>query len=191
VIVLKWLKLFRDFFSDRISIPFGVPQGSVLGPILFSLYTYPPCHIIKSYSNTQCYIGYNFYADDTQIYCHLLPSDLINLQNCLQDIQKWTNNIKLKLNPGKTEFIVFVSDTTLNKIKHCFPVDILCYQLYPVNKVCILGVIFDSSLSFTDHISSVCKSRFLALCNFASKRRYLTISTATGVASALVSCRFD
>jgi hypothetical protein len=180
-----------DFFSDRINIPFGVPQGSVLGPILFSLYTYPLCHIIKSYSN----IGYHFYADDTQIYCHLSPSgepsDFSNLQNCLQDIQKWMNSVKLKLNPGKTEFIVFGSDTTLNKIKHCFPVDILGHQLHPVNKVCNLGVIFDSSLSFTDHISSVCKSSFLALRNFASIRRYLTISTATSVANALVSCRFD
>jgi hypothetical protein len=67
-------------------------------------------------------IGYHFYADDTQIYCHLLPSgepsDFSNLQNCLQDIQKWINSVKLKLNPGKTEFIVFGSDTTLNKIKH-------------------------------------------------------------------------
>jgi hypothetical protein len=140
-----------DFFSDRIIIPFGV-----LGPILFSLYTYPLCHI-------KLFTGHT----------------------------KWMNSVKLKLNPGKTEFMVFGSDTTLNKIKHCFPVDILGHQLHPVNKVCSLGIIFDSSHSFTDHISSVCKSSFLALCNFASIRRYLTISTATSVANALVSCRFE
>jgi hypothetical protein len=99
------------------------------------------------------------------------PSDFSNLQNCLQDIQKWMNSVKLKLNPGKTEFIVFGSEAMLNKINHCFPVDILGHQLSPVKRVCNLGVFFDASLSFRDHISSVCKS--------ASIRKYLTTSTAT------------
>jgi hypothetical protein len=56
-----------DFFSERTNIPFGDSQGSVHGPILFSLYTYPLSHVITTYSN----IGYHFYADETQIYCHL------------------------------------------------------------------------------------------------------------------------
>jgi hypothetical protein len=101
------------------------------------------------------------------------------------------NSVKLKPNPGKNEFIVFGSEAMLNKIKHCFPVDILGHQLSPVKRVCNLGVFFDAALSFRDYISSVCKSSFLALRNFASIKKYLTISTATTVANALVSCRFD
>jgi hypothetical protein len=93
--------------------------------------------------------------------------------------------------PRKNWIHCIWSDTTLNKIKHCFPVDIQGLQLLPVNKVCNLGVIIDNSLYFKDHISTVCKSSFLALRNFDSIRRYLTMSTATSVANALVSCRFD
>jgi hypothetical protein len=97
----------------------------------------------------------------------------------------------LKLNAGKTEFIVFGSEAMLNKIKLCFPVDILGHPHSPVKRVCNLAVFFDASLSFRDHISSVCKSSFLDLRNFASIRKYLTIFTATTVANALISCRFD
>jgi hypothetical protein len=101
------------------------------------------------------------------------------------------NTIKHQWQPGKTKFIVFGSEAMVNKIKHCFPVDILGHQLLTVKRVCNLGVFFYFSLSFRNHISSVCKSSFLALRNFASIRKYLTISTATTAANALLSCRFD
>jgi hypothetical protein len=83
-----------------------------------------------------------------------------------------------------TEFFVFGYEAMLNKMKHCFPVDINFYQ----SKGSVTLVYL---LSFRDYTSSVCKSSFLALCNFASIRKCLTISTATTVANALVSCRFE
>jgi hypothetical protein len=46
------------------------------------------------------------------------PSDFSNLQKCLQSIQAWINSVKLKLNPGKTKFIMFGSEAMLNQIKH-------------------------------------------------------------------------
>lgn len=89
--------------SKLFSLDFGVPQGSVLGPIFFSLYTTPLSQVISSFKN----IKYHFYADDTQVYIRLTPKDTAtafdNLGSCLQKVQSWMDGHKLKLNP---EFIV-------------------------------------------------------------------------------------
>ena len=94
---LKW---FRSYLQDRFQsvkigsslsnlfkLKFGVPQGSVLGPLLFSLYTTPLGQVIRKYTR----VRYHFYADDTQLLIHLSPADSLKsfdcLKSCLNDIQ--------------------------------------------------------------------------------------------------------
>ena len=72
-LALGWFKSYLSgrTHSVKATLQYGIPQGSVLGPILFSLYTNPISSIIHSHSN----INHHFYADDTQLYITLTPTN--------------------------------------------------------------------------------------------------------------------
>ena len=111
---LSW---FRSYLSDRsqfvhvndessinTTVSHGVPQGSVLGPILFTLYMLPLGNIIRNHS-----INFHCYADDTQLYLTIKPDEsnqLSKLQTCLKDIKSWMSCNVLMLNSEKTEILV-------------------------------------------------------------------------------------
>ena len=97
----------------------------------------------------------------------------------------------LKLNPDKTEFILFGSKTQRERLNVCFPVDILGNPLHPAKSVRNLGVWFDSDISFFKHIQNVCKSCFIQLRDFRNIRQFLTHYAAVSVANAFVSSWLD
>ena len=193
---LKW---FSSYLTEHYQIGstlsnihkllFGVPQGSVLGPLLFSLYTSPLSTLIGKHQS----VKFHFYADDTHLYVH--PSyrnataAFNKLNRCLQDVKEWMS--ASKLNSDKTEFILFGSKKQRERLKACFPIDILGNPLYPTESVRNLGVWFNSDFSFSKHIQNVCKGCFSQLRDFRSIRQFLTQDAAVSVANAFVSSRLD
>ena len=118
-------------------------------------------------------------------------SALAKLNACLRDVQEWMSLSKLKLNPEKTEFIVFGSKAQRQKISSHFPVSILGSLLHPVDSVRNLGVWFDADFSFSEHIKRTCKACFLQMRDLRRIRKYLTSEVAVLAANALVSSRLD
>ena len=94
--------LCEDSQSKHCNLSFGLPQGSVLGPLLFAIYMLPLSDIIHSYG-----ISFHCYADDTQMYIPIGSNDSqIQVESCLTAIKRWMSQNYLQLNTGKTELIV-------------------------------------------------------------------------------------
>ena len=97
---------------------------------------------------------------------------------------------KLKLNPHKTEFMVFGAKDRYKWLSDSFPVNILGNRLSPTDVVRNLGVLFDAKFCFTNHVNFI-KSCFISLRDLHHIRRFLSIDTSVVIANALISSCLD
>ncbi len=156
-IALEW---FRSYLHDReqfvsvnraesakTNIKYGVPQGSILGPLLFIIYINDMPNIFKL-------AKFILYADDANIILtgnsiHEVEQQLIEL---LPILVQWVDLNGLKLNLKKTNYMIFSRTRITGSIGS---IHIGCTEIKPVNETRFLGVIMDDKLNWSKHISAV------------------------------------
>ena len=137
--------------SSRSDLSFGVPQGSVLGPLLFTLYTTPLSSLVSGHA-----IPHHLYANDSQLYVSFSSGNsaaqLNGLQSCLASVQSWMSTNKLKLNPDKMEFLLIGNERQQSKYLSMFPIELLGVETYPAKSARNLGVVFGKNFKFHSNI---------------------------------------
>jgi len=195
--VVDWLSTYLSGRTQRVAVgqacsalatlSTGVPQGSVLGPLLFTLYTSPIGHIVNNWG-----IHHQQYADDTQLFISLHNVQSIShLEGCLSDLYTWFCNNGLSLNPDKSDAIHFCTSQRARFTEAVAAVNVAGTPVSTSDSTKTLGITLDNRLSFTPHVQSMCKS-----CNYHIRalrhiRPALTDDMAKSIATSLVSSRLD
>ena len=176
----------NDISSHCIPTTSGVPQGSILGPILFNIYT---LSISSAISKNPGFTSVN-YVDDFQLCTSGPISDLpilkIKTSQALQDIKSSSTHLDLAFNQKKSNFLIIATKKLHNHtdVKNCNKIDSLnrCEHLQQKN----LGVMFDENLNFNQHHTNTLKSCFGILHCFKHLKHQLSKNNKTILINSLI-----
>ena len=157
------LELFQSYLSNRqqcvivgtetsslSTLKFGVPQGSVLGPILFSLYI----NDLPLYMEALC----ELFADDTSLHNHHKNTRMNSLQHSVDNLINYTDMNHMALHPDKTKFMLVATRQKKTKFSaKSAPLTIKSDAIEEVQNHKVLGITIDNNLSWTPHMNALCK----------------------------------
>ena len=174
--------------SDMKKLKMGVPQGSVLGPLLFGIYTIGLSEILDKHK-----VQYKLYADDTQFYFPFenFEEAIIKINAIMKDIKAWMTTKKLKLNEDKTECMLFGSTNALKRYEHLENITIGASIIKIKTEVRDLGVLVDNKLSMKNHVLQTVKTCNYNIRNIAFIRKYLNEDTLKTAICNYVLSRLD
>ena len=178
--------------SPSVSLKFGVPQGSVLGPLLFTMYTAPLFDIIEAHLQ-----HISAYADDNTLYQHFkAPTEMDSvdaiscMEECLTDVKHWMHKNMLKMNDSKTEFMLVGTSKQLSKM-HVKSIAIGDDIIKVADCVKNLGADLDKHLTMSTHVANKSRKAFSQLYGIWQSRKFLTRQAAECLVHSLVFTQLD
>lgn len=168
--------------SEALPVPRGVPQGSIVGPLLFTMYSNDLPNVL-----TGCKI--RMYADDVQLYTScsnaLIDQCITSLNQELLRIHIWASANGLEINPKKSKCIVVQKRLSLTNIEPKLLINNQAIEI--VKSARNLGVIFNKTLTWTDHINYACGRTFSMLRTLWHTRHYTPIRIRTLIAKTYLT----
>ena len=168
------------------SLKCGVPQGTILGPLLFLLY-------INDLPNCLQFSQPRMHADDTSL--TFASADVQDVNDCLNyDLSKvytWLSANKLTLNLTKTEFILIASRQKLSNLSDCPSLTINNMTVEQVASTKSPGVYIDQTLNWESHIENICEKIASAIGAIKRIRHQIPFSVVINVYNSLVQPHFD
>lgn len=171
-IALEWFKNYlkcryqtvkiKDSKSCPLELQYGVPQGSILGPILFSIYLIPLYIELEKLD-----INYHGYADDNQLYIIDKSNDacIDKLSSVVKLVTEWCTCYKLKINPNKTNVMIIPNKNHIETVN--FDLNFVTVSTQVRN----LGFVLDENLKLDKQISLVCRNSFYFLKNISQNKQ--------------------
>ena len=163
----------------------GIPQGSNLGPLLFTLYINDLPNCLKQ---TQA----SMFADDTNIstFGSSLPEIENKINNDLHNVNSWLETNKLTLNAKKTEFMLIASKRKLTQLTENPNIYIGNHNIKQVSKKKVLGILLDEDLKWKEHNNALCKTLSKSIARLKRARCLVTYEALIKMYNSLVLSHF-
>ena len=115
---------------------------------------------------------------------------IFKLTACVEELRVWLMNNMLKLNDSKTEFFIAASPHNMTRLSD-IKIQIGSAEIIPSSTIKNLGITFDSAMTMSDHVTSLCKSVNFLLWNLARIRRFISQDASSDAMRALVLSKLD